>query len=96
MLAILKVPSMSTTLTIRNLDEPVNQLLRTQAANHQRSMEDEARAILTLAVTQSASTQANAQGPISAAAKNAVASVRGLWQARGSTDGLMRELRGED
>ena len=91
-----KVLLMSTTLTIRNLEEPVKQLLRMQAASHKRSMEAEAREILTCAVTQTASSQPNAQGLISDAAKNAVASVRGLWQGRGSTDALMRELRGED
>lgn len=93
---MLKVNSMNTTLTIRNLEEPVKHLLRMQAASHKRSMEAEAREILTRAVTQSASNQLNAQGLISDAAKNAVASVRGLWQGRGSTDEMMRELRGED
>jgi plasmid stability protein len=87
---------MNTTLTIRNLDEPVKQLLRMQAASHKRSMEAEARDILTRAVTQSASSPANAQGLASDAAKNAVASVRGIWQGRGSTDEMMRDLRGED
>ncbi|TXT41372.1 MAG: hypothetical protein FD135_332 [Comamonadaceae bacterium] len=91
-----KVSSMNTTLTIRNLEEPVKHLLRMQAASHKRSMEAEAREILTRAVTQSAAHQVNAQGLISDAAKNAVASVRGLWQGRGSTDEMMRELRGED
>ena len=42
---------MSTTLTIRNLAEPVKQKLRMQAASHGRSMEAEAREILTQAVT---------------------------------------------
>lgn len=37
---------MSTTLTIRNLDEAVKQKLRLRAASHQTSMEAEARAIL--------------------------------------------------
>lgn len=93
---MLKVPSMNTTLTIRNLEEPVKHLLRMQAASHKRSMEAEAREILTRAVTQTAPNQPNPQGLISDAAKNAVASVRGLWQGRGSTDEMMRELRGED
>ena len=87
---------MNTTLTIRNLEEPVKQLLRMQAASHKRSMEAEARDILTRAVTQSTSSPANAQGSASDAAKNAVASVRGMWQGRGSTDEMMRDLRGED
>ena len=41
---------MSTTLTIRNLSEPVKQKLRIQAARHGRSMEAEAREILSRAV----------------------------------------------
>ena len=41
---------MSTTLTIRNLAEPVKQKLQMQAASHGRSMEAEARAILSDAV----------------------------------------------
>ena len=87
---------MSTTLTIRNLEEPVKHLLRIQAARHKRSMEAEAREILTRAVTQNAANPMGTQGPISEAAQNAVASVRGIWQGRGSTDEMMRELRGED
>jgi len=88
---------MSTTLTIRNLDEPVKHLLRIQAASHQRSMEAEARDILTRAVTQSDVTgQAPAPGAANAAALQALNAVRGKWQGRGTTDAAMRELRGED
>lgn len=87
---------MSTTLTIRNLDEPVKQLLRVLAASHSRSMEAEARDILTQAVTGTAFAGSSKEAPISDAAKNAVESVRGLWQGRGTTDQMMRELRGED
>lgn len=87
---------MSTTLTIRNLEEPVKHLLRMQAASHKRSMEAEAREILTLAVTRNAASQPGATGPVSDAARNAVTSVRGMWQGRGSTDEMMRVLRGED
>ena len=85
---------MSTTLTIRNLQEPVKQKLRMQAASHGRSMEAEAREILTLAVSGTVPTSATA--PISDAAKSAVDSVRGMWQGRGSTDEMMRTLRGEN
>ena len=87
---------MSTTLTIRNLEEPVKQKLRRQAASHGRSMEAEAREILTLAVTRPAPAHPQVAAPISEAAKNAVESVRGIWQGRGTTDEMMRELRGED
>jgi plasmid stability protein len=87
---------MSTTLTIRNLEEPVKHLLRMQAASHKRSMEAEAREILTQAVTKNAANALGAQGSVSEAAQNAVASVRGIWQGRGSTDDMMRDLRGGD
>lgn len=87
---------MNTTLTIRNLELPVKQLLQLQAASHKRSVEAEARDILTRAVTQGAYSPANAQGLVTDAAKNAVASVRGMWQGRGSTDEMMSALRGED
>ena len=85
---------MSTTLTIRNLDEPVKHLLRIRAASHQRSMEAEARDILTRAVTTEG--QATTDGAHSEAAVRALNAVRGKWQGRGSTDAVMRELRGED
>lgn len=88
---------MSTTLTIRNLEEPVKHLLRIQAASHKRSMEAEARDILTRAVTQSDATDpAAAPGAVNAAALKALGAVRGKWQGRGTTDALMRELRSED
>ena len=45
---------MSTTLTIRNLDEDVKRKLRLRAAKHQTSMEAEARAILAQAVNEPA------------------------------------------
>jgi plasmid stability protein len=88
---------MSTTLTIRNLEEPVKHLLRIQAASHQRSMEAEARDILTRAVMpMSAAGPAPTTGAVSAAALNAVNAIRGKWQGRGTTDAAMQELRGED
>ena len=88
--------AMSTTLTIRNLQAPVKQKLRMQAASHGRSMEAEAREILTLSVSGTAPAPAFADAPISDAAKSAVDSVRGMWQGRGGTDEMMRVLRGED
>ena len=81
---------MSTTLTIRNLEETVKQKLRMQAASHGRSMEAEAREILTLAVTQPAPATSQVAAPISEAARNAVESVRGIWRDRGTTDEVMR------
>jgi len=41
-----------TSITIRNLDEPLKRRLRVQAAMHGRSMEDEARNILRGALNQ--------------------------------------------
>ena len=42
-------------MTIRNLDEDIKQRLRVQAAEHGRSMEEEARTILRTALTEAAS-----------------------------------------
>jgi plasmid stability protein len=88
---------MSTTLTIRNLEKPVKHLLRIQAASHKRSMEAEARDILTRAVT---SMDVPGQTPnadtVNAVAMRALNAVRGKWQGRSTTDALMQELRGED
>ncbi len=88
--------SMSTTLTIRNLDESVKQKLRLRAAQHQTSMEAEARAILTQAVE-------NPEAVLSPRTAEEMwerlALVRGLWKdrARGrTTDEIMTELRGDD
>ncbi|MBK9348202.1 MAG: hypothetical protein IPN06_18235 [Burkholderiales bacterium] len=88
---------MSTTLTIRNLEEPVKHLLRIQAARHKRSMEAEARDILTRAVTQmDAPGQTPTTDTVNAAAMQALNAIRGKWQGRGTTDAAMRELRDED
>ena len=50
---------MSTTLTIRNLEEPVKQKLRMRAASHGRSMEAEARDILTSAISNASNVAAH-------------------------------------
>ena len=42
-------------MTIRNLDDDIKQRLRIQAAEHGHSMEEEARAILRAALTETAS-----------------------------------------
>ena len=42
-------------MTIHNLDEDIKQRLRVQAAEHGRSMEEEAQAILRAALTEAAS-----------------------------------------
>ena len=46
-------------MTIRNLDEKLKARLRVQAAKHGRSMEDEARAILRVALSTPVSRSAN-------------------------------------
>ena len=46
------------TLTIRNLPDEVRELLRVQAARHSRSMEAEARELITVAVTRQRQTGA--------------------------------------
>lgn len=87
---------MSTTLTIRNLDESVKRKLRLRAAEHQTSMEAEAREILTRAVTepQTLAPPRNAEE-----LKERLQAVRGIWKDRAggrSTDEIMQELRGDD
>ena len=83
---------MSTSLTIRNLAEPVKQKLQMQAASHGRSLEAEAREILTMAVI-----GPEIQTPaVTACSKGKFDHLIGIWKDRGTTDELMRELRGED
>ena len=86
---------MSTTLTIRNLEEPVKQKLRMQAASHGRSMEAEAREILTKAVTTPASGEVLATEPSREGMKSVCESVRGIWKGRMTTDELMSLTREE-
>ncbi len=74
-------------ITISDLEEPVASGLSQQAASHGRTLEAEIRDILTRAVV-----------PVTPplATGNICDGVRGLWQGIGSTDEMMRELRGED
>ena len=78
----------SATLTIRNLDEAVKQKLRVQAAQHGRSMEAEARAILTRDVLPSAE-------KVSGPAKKNFSHLVGIWKDRMSTDEVLQITRGE-
>jgi plasmid stability protein len=82
---------MSTTLTIRNLPEPVKQKLRTQAASHGRSMEAEAREILTRAVTG----ENNPPGTDPTASKGKFDHLIGIWKGRMTTDEIMELTRGD-
>jgi len=86
---------MATTLTIRNLDERAKQLLRVRAATHGRSMEAEAREILTRAVMESADMPARPPDGKGRPAGSVCDSVRGIWKGRVTTDEIMKLTRGE-
>ena len=88
---------MSTTLTIRNLDESVKLKLRLRAASHQRSMEAEAREILAASLA-GPDTEPNLEAAKIERRKR-IESVIGIWKdhmAGKSTDEIMQELRGDD
>ena len=87
---------MSTTLTIRNLPEPIKQKLRIQAASHGRSMEAEAREILTQAVTTDLPVAAEGGLSPQERMRRAIDSLTGIWKGRGTTDEMMKDLRGDD
>lgn len=88
---------MSTTLTIRNLNEGVKQKLRLRAAGNQRSMEAEAREILALAVSEPSLFTPPLEPPRTPEEmRERLLAVRGIWKDRGTTDELMRLTRGED
>lgn len=89
---------MSTTLTIRNLDEAVKQKLRLQAASHQRSMEAEARDILFRNLLGQPETPEQNEVERGERRKR-METVMGIWKDRyegKSTDEIMKELRGDD
>jgi plasmid stability protein len=88
---------MSSTLTIRNLDDGVKQKLRLRAASHQRSMEAEARDILARSLEEK---EAPAEQKTEIAERRRhLRSVIGIWEDRfqgKSTDEIMKELRSDD
>ncbi len=84
---------MSTTLTIRNLDEGVKQKLRLRAAGLGTSMEAEAREILRKAVEE----DPRLSPPRTREElRKRLQGVRGLWKDRGTSDELRHLTRGED
>ena len=87
---------MGTTLTIRNLEEPVKQMLRMQAASHGRSMEAEARDILTAAVRPPAISPTTTIFRTASGPKSVCDSVRGMWAGRMTTDEIMTLTRGDN
>lgn len=89
---------MSTTLTIRNLDEDVKRKLRLRAASHQRSMEAEAREILAASLAGEPTTKPDPEAEKDERRKRIEALV-GIWKGRyegKGTDEIMKELRGDD
>ncbi|MCC5838837.1 MAG: hypothetical protein JJT96_01835 [Opitutales bacterium] len=89
---------MGSTLTIRNLDESIKQKLRMRAASRQRSMEAEAREILSASLAGEPSAFPDADAAV-AARRRRIEEVVGVWKERyagKSTDVIMRELRGDD
>ena len=87
---------MGSTLTIRNLDDAVKQRLRVRAAQHQRSMEAEAREILAAAVNEHGATPRIDAPRTAEEMRERLRAITGLWKGRGTTDELMRMTRGED
>ena len=87
---------MSTTLTIRNLDEGVKQKLRLRAASHQRSMEAEAREILAASL---AEREVFPPPRSPEEMRERLRAVSGIWKDRldgKTTDEIMQELRGDE
>jgi len=85
----------STALTIHNLDEGVEEKLRKRAALHQRSLEAEAREILTRSVEEDeplAAIRTSAQERM----RTAIESIRGNWADRGTTSEWMETSRADD
>ncbi len=86
---------MSTTLTIRNLPQPVKQKLRLSAASHGRSMEAEAREILARAVNGEEIHPPSTPEEM----RQRLLAMRGIWKDRydgKSADEIMQELRGDE
>ncbi len=82
------------TITIRNLEEEVKLRLRVLAAEHGRSMEAEARDILTRETL--LTRNQSRRDPAAADRKSsACVAVRGTWKGRMSTDEIMTLTRGE-
>jgi hypothetical protein len=97
MKAMIALLEMSTTLTIRNLSEPIKHKLRMQAASHGRSMEAEAREILAAGLSHAPQTIEPPKTPEEF--RQRLVAVTGIWKDRyegKSTEEWMKELRGDD
>jgi len=87
---------MSSTLTVRHLDEMVKQKLRLQAARHGRSMEAEAREIIARDVMAGGETPLAGFGQDSTVtSQGKFDHLAGIWKGRMSTDEVMQITRGE-
>ena len=83
---------MSTSITIRNLDDQVKQRLRVMAATHGKSMEAEVRDIL----TQAAFKLDQPAAPVKHGGEGYCSPARGMWKHLGiTTDEIMTLTRGE-
>jgi len=84
-------------ITIRNLDEAVEQKLRQQAARHGRSLEAEARDILTreLIGRSDSLTTTPLAGEVAEPRIGRFDHLVGIWKGRMTTDEVMRITRGE-
>jgi plasmid stability protein len=74
------------TLTIRNLNDEVKRKLRVRAASHGRSMEAEARLLLS---------QVLAAG-MPKEEESGTARIHGRWKGKFTTDEILGMTRGED
>jgi len=86
---------MSTTLTIPDLDEAVEEKLRKQAARHGRTVQAEAREILTRSVAADTPAPEDGLTP-QERVREGIQAVRGLWKGRMTTDEVMELTRGDD
>lgn len=83
------------TITIRNLEEQVKQRLRMLAAEHGRSMEAEARDILTRETLVMNQARRGAAPKDRGGRASVCAAVRGAWKGRMGTDEIMAIARGD-
>lgn len=84
------------TLTIRNLPEPLRRRLKLQAASNGRTLEAEAREIIARSVTREEVASEEPALTPQDQMRQRLAGIRGIWQGQGSTAELMQELRGVD
>lgn len=92
---------MDNAITIHDLEEPVWQKLRVRAAKNGRSVEAEARDILTNSLLDLTTDADRPVAPVTRADatssnKGKFDHVIGIWKGGMTTDEVMHQLRGED